>query len=1444
VAKADDQAMPGFLAGDGEMASLMRTKDWSATPLGPVETWSPSLRMMTTFLLANRFPLLLWWGPHYLSIYNDAYRPVLGNKHPEYLGRPVSECWSEIWHILKPLIDTPFNGGPATWMEDLFLEINRHGFVEEAHFTVAYSPVPDDTAAHGIGGVLATVHEITEKIVGERRMLALRDLGLRVAEGRTAEAACTIAAGILANHAKDVPFALLYLLDENGRQARLAGAAGIGMGELASPLVVGLGEDAASNLGWPLADAARGEAMITVGDLEERFAHIPRGPWSDPPHSAVIVPIRSSKVEQLAGLLVAGVSPRLQLDELYRSFFDLVATQIATAIANACAYEEERKQVEALAEIDRAKTAFFSNVSHEFRTPLTLMLGPLEDMRHETTTGAMSQVQRDRLDVAHRNGLRLLRLVNALLDFSRIEAGRTQAHYQSTDLSLLTTDLASGFRSAMEKAGLVLEIDCPPLPASVFVDRDMWEKVVLNLLSNAFKFTFDGRITVTLRAAGDHAVLTVRDTGVGIPAHELPRLFERFHRIEGQRSRSFEGSGIGLALVHELVRLHGGTIEAQSVPGQGTDFTVSVPFGKAHLPGERIDATSNQVSTATRIEAFVEEALRWLPDGDTNGSSVAASALSEISDTPRATVLVADDNADMRNYVRRLLAGQYRVETASDGQSALEAIRAGRPDLVLADVMMPRLDGFGLLRAIREDPELHELPVIMLSARAGEESRVEGLHAGADDYLVKPFSARELLACVESVLKLARLRQSAAAELQERERRLRALVEASSDVVYRMSPDWSELRHLIGRDFIADTTDPSRTWLATYIHPDDQPRIMAAIHEAIRTRSPFESEHRVRRVDGSLGWTFSRAVPMRDADGNVTEWIGTATDVTAKKRSEEALRRIQAEEERQRRLYEAILTTTPDLAYVFDLDHRFIYANEGLLAMWGKTREEALGKTCLELGYEPWHAAMHDREIDQVIATRKPVRGEVPFTGAFGRRNYDYIFTPVLRPDGSVEAVAGTTRDITEHKQIEEAIARSEAELRRLNETLEGRVAEEVAAREQAQARLIQAQRMEALGELAGGIAHDFNNIIQGVQGGAALIERRPGDTGRVVSLARMIIESADRGAAITRRLLAFSRRGDLRAEPVDAVAMLVGMQEILSHTLGSGIAVRVETEPGLPPLLADKRQLETVLVNLAANARDAMQGIGTLTLGAATDVVSDSEMVSLAVNTGRYVRMSVADTGSGMSPEVLARASEPFFTTKPTGQGTGLGLAMARGFAEQSGGRLFIHSVLGRGTVVKLWFPIAEGALLAAVKKDGPADIASRGIRARLLLVDDEEIVRETLALELETEGYSVLPAASGAEALALLDASEAVDLVISDLSMPGMDGVSVIREAQRRRARLPAILLTGFATSTAGIDLDASINGAVSLLRKPVRGKTLAEHVALLLEGKAAAMGGNRLG
>jgi len=728
--------MEAVLAAGGECGRLMRRVDWNATPLGPMTRWPQSLRSAVSICLLSRFPICLWWGPELVLLYNDDYRPMLGNKDPLAMGRPGQLVWAEIWPTIGPMLNGVMETGKATWSDDQLLLIERSGYAEECYFTFSYSPISDEKA--GVGGIFCAVNETTRRVVGERRLRTLGEVASGTISATSAEEACVRTADVLARNQADVPFSLIYLVD----------------GQSTTPECVASTGDVSGvqDMHWPLA------SVIEAGSVQK----VDLGRAADVPGSAVVLPIPQAGSATATGALVVGVSPRRALDDDYLRFFELTARQLGTAVADARVYQMERKRAEALAELDRAKTVFFSNVSHEFRTPLTLMLGPLEQ-------AMLSLPADERIDVevAHRNALRLLKLVNTLLDFSRIESGRIEAAFEPVDLAALTTDLASAFRSAVEAGGLRLVVDCPPLAEPAYVDREMWEKIVLNLVSNAFKFTLDGEIAVRTRMTDGGFQLTVSDTGAGVPPDELPRLWERFYRARGGRSRSHEGTGIGLSLVRELVAMHGGKVAVESEVGAGTTFTVTIPRGSAHVPQDRLAPGRTLPSTAVGAAPFVEEARRWLPDAPAALDGAAAgpdrmafTGEADAGPTAGARVLVADDNADMRSYLEGLLSPHWRVESVADGAMALERALASPPDLVLSDVMMPGLDGFGLLRALRADERTRHVPVVMLSARAGDEATVEGLEAGADDYVVKPFVARELVARVRANLELSAMRLS------------------------------------------------------------------------------------------------------------------------------------------------------------------------------------------------------------------------------------------------------------------------------------------------------------------------------------------------------------------------------------------------------------------------------------------------------------------------------------------------------------------------------------------------------------------------------------------------------------------------------------------------------------------------------------------------------------
>ncbi|MGH9148176.1 MAG: ATP-binding protein, partial [Vicinamibacterales bacterium] len=669
----------GFLNGGGEMRALIRAFDWESTALGPIHRWPQSLRTALGILLNSRYPMFVFWGPELIKIYNDAYRPITGDKHPWALGRPGPEVWPEIWGDIQPLVERALGEDP-TWSDDLQLFMLRRGFLEEVYFTFSYSPIHDESG--GVGGMFCACNETTSQVLGERRLRALSDLAARPADARTIADACALSTDVLDRYRSDVPFALLYLMDGDGQTARLAASAGVRPDQAAAPSVVDVVDQTP---GWPLFQVASAREASEVRGLADLFGEVPQGPWPEPPPGAMLLPIVDRGVDRSVGVLVLGISSRRPFDADYREWFELVTQQVGVSIANARASEEERRRAEALAELDRAKTAFFSNVSHEFRTPLTLMLGPVE----EALATPDRALQGDQLDVVHRNAVRLLKLVNTLLDFSRIEEGRERAVFEPVDLAELTSELAGVFRSTIERAGLQLNVHCRPLSEPVYVDADMWEKVVLNLLSNAFKFTFEGAIEVDLRAAGPWVELRVRDTGIGVDPAELPRLFERFYRVEGTRSRTYEGSGIGLALVRELVRLHGGEIDVESVVGEGTTFTIKLKRGRHHLPPGQIAVTATRTFTATHATAFVEEAAGWLPRTPGTPWVQLEAAMSSDNDRTRGRLLVADDNADMRDYVTRLLSERWTVEAVPDGIAALARLQEQHFDLVLADVMMP-----------------------------------------------------------------------------------------------------------------------------------------------------------------------------------------------------------------------------------------------------------------------------------------------------------------------------------------------------------------------------------------------------------------------------------------------------------------------------------------------------------------------------------------------------------------------------------------------------------------------------------------------------------------------------------------------------------------------------------------------------------------------------------
>jgi len=1010
-----------LFADGGECGAIMRALPWSGTSLGAVSQWPQSLRTCIRIILTSRQPMFVWWGPELINLYNDAYRLIVGGKHPQSLGQPASQVWREIWDEIGPRAESTMKSNKGTYDEALLLIMQRHGYQEETYYTFSYSPVPNDNGS--IGGIICANTDETQRIINERRLAVLRELATKTAHTRTLQEACTLAALALGSETRDIPFSLIYLLDESRSSLRLAGQSGIDPHHPSAIAQVAL----TGPSHWHTLEALSTHELQIMELASSQ--DLPHGAWPRPPGRAVAVPIIPSGDTGLPGVLVIGLNPFQPFDERYRDFLTLVSGQIGASIAQAQAYAEERHRAEALAELDRAKTVFFSNVSHEFRTPLTLMLGPMEDGLSDREE-PLPPRQRERQEIAHRNGLRLLKLVNSLLDFSRIEAGRMRASYEPVELDVLTRDLASTFRSAIERAGMALVVDCPPVGAPVYVDRDMWEKIVLNLLSNAYKHTFNGSITVRLERQGEQVVLSVADTGIGVAPDQVPRLFERFHRVHGARSRSHEGTGIGLALVQELAKLHGGEVTVQSQLDHGTTFFVNLHLGAAHLPhdqvhdGGRIEELSVPTavtgeappappakvpSSSARARAYVDEDLRWMAS-DSVREDPPGTRLQSATPIPVGRVLLADDNADMRAYVRKLLSAHWQVEVVADGLTALAAARERPPDLILSDVMMPGLDGFGLLRELRQDDRTRHIPVILLSARAGPEANIEGLAAGADDYLTKPFSAQELLARVRAHLNLKMLRERAAAEIRDRERLLRFVTDHARIglVVIDQHRHYQFVNPAYAAQFDLDAEAIIGRHISEIRSPIQDLQAASLLSRAFFGERVAE-ERRVPDRSASGERIYSLICEPSVETAGVQSVVVVVLDITSRKLSEEALR---ASEERFRSI---IGTSLAGIAEV-DLSGRFLTLNDRFCQITGRSREALLDAALLDLAHPSGREPIIE-QIQQLRADGRAFELETRFTRADGSEVWVHNSVAGIRDaQGQVARLVLVSLDISSRK--------------------------------------------------------------------------------------------------------------------------------------------------------------------------------------------------------------------------------------------------------------------------------------------------------------------------------------------------------------------------------------------------------------------------------------------
>ena len=1003
------EPIPGFLMGGGEMGERIRAFDWSQTSLGPVEGWPTSLRTCVQIMLTSRQPYWIGWGKDLIKLYNDPYKAIVRGKHPGALGKPAAVVWSEIWKDIEPLLNTVMVHSEGIYVESQLLIMERNGYQEETYYTFSYTPVAGDSGK--TEGMICANSDDTERILSERQLKTLTELGKSLSDVKTSEHVYVRTIDSLSNNKFDFPVVLLYSIKD--LQATLMAHSDL---EPSCRAIVSdrfnlTDADELSQLFRKVADEKK---VAVFYDVRKKLGDLPTGAWDVSPDKAILLPVSIGGQRDVHSILMVGLNPFRLLDQNYEGFFDLVADQVATSLTEVFAQEEERKRLEALAEIDRAKTTFFSNISHEFRTPLTLLLGPIQDALHEPND---IERNRQRLEVAFRNALRMQKLVNLLLDFSRIEAGKLDANFEPVDVVSFTEDLASNFRSAIERAGMKLTIHKEMQSQVVYVDVDMWEKIILNLLSNAFKYSDKGSIEVFIGRDDSFVEIAVKDTGIGIPETELDNIFERFHRVQNVGGRSQEGTGIGLAMVKELVRLNGGTIRVESKLGVGSTFTVRIPLTEKNNVHDKKNVITRPPSGGG---VYIEEALQWIPaDSD---------APPELpgSNQSRFKVLLADDNSDMRKYVSRLLHPDYQIVLASDGEEAFARALVEKPDLILSDVMMPKLDGFRLLQKLKSNLATRNIPFIFLSARAGEEARVDGIIAGADDYLTKPFSSRELLARISNHIAISNTRRETEREFYN------LFLQSPAHIHVMKGPDHIfEFFHPLGIPFTGrDVTGMKARDAMPSAEGQGFFEMLDKVYREGVPVSLNEARAVLTKPNGETSVHYFNITyqPWHDLYGKVQGVLQFTFEVT-----DTVNERLKAEA--SERNFKAIVEQAPVIMCVLKgPEHVVQIANNPVLNLWGRSYGDVINKPLAKALPEIVEQGIITL-LDNVYKTGEPFHAnEMPVdllrNGNRDRHHLNFIYEPFFDSERRVSGIIVVAVDVTEQVISRRAIEEAESALK------------------------------------------------------------------------------------------------------------------------------------------------------------------------------------------------------------------------------------------------------------------------------------------------------------------------------------------------------------------------------------------------------------------------------
>lgn len=1241
------------------MGARIREYDWSKTSLGPVASWPQSLRTCVRIMLSSRQPIWIGWGGDLIKLYNDPYKAIVGGKHPWALGKPASVVWKDIWKDIDPMLRQVMEKDEGTYVESQLLIMERNGYPEETYYTFSYTPIPGDDGT--TAGMICANTDDTDRIISERQLRTLTQLGKNLTDCNSNNEIIEKTIDTLSENPYDFPFALFRTI--SGSKATLVHSTELGPSVNKIPREIDLEEE--NDIALILKKAVSTKKIQLFESVTERVGQMPMGGWHIPPEMAIVLPIVQTGIKEAFGVLVVGLNPYRLMDEKYLGFFSLVGDQVATSFADIHVLKEERKRIEALAALDRAKTTFFSNISHEFRTPLTLLLGPIEETIEDPGNAVANKI---RMNAAFKNAKRMQKLVNTLLDFSRIEAGRLEGRFTRVDICSLTNNLVSTFRSAIENAGMKLNFNCSHIRDDVYVDVDMWEKIVLNLVSNAFKYSKQGTIDVEINQVNDQVQLSVADTGIGIPDNQLDKIFDRFHRIESMEGRSLEGTGIGLSMVKELVKLHQGNINVSSKIGKGSLFTVMLPVSNEHLPQNRINNSTANPDISMHAEAFVREVLSWSPEVESNSSNPVSDIISDSlfhtrdEKNKQYKIIIADDNSDMRAYMQRLLSDQYTIITAIDGKDAFEKVLKHNPDLLLSDVMMPKLDGFGLIKKIRNHPDRKNLPVIFLSARADEEAKVEGLDAGADDYLVKPFSSKELVARVEANIKIAKSRIAAESNLRN---------------VIMQTP--VAMAIMMGDKYIIEMANPRalELWGKKYEEVINRPAMQVfpelieqgfdkILNDVYTLGIAFiANEMPVILIrQGNPETLFINFIyePLRDSDGRIHGIVGIGIDV-----SEQVKARAKIEQS-QKELNE-MANAVPQLVWVADVDGNIIYYNDRVEEFAGAFKNDdgnwswqnMIHPEDMELTHQAWQNSLKEGTIYQVEHRAKKKDGQYRWLLSRG--------IPYKDEKGSIIKWFGTATDIHASKEqanvLEEEIKKRTKELKELNFSL--------------------GQSNKELQQFAHVASHDLKEPLRKIKTFTGRLAADPGNslTGKSIVYIDKVNSASDRMLNMIEGVLEYSMLNaqEQKWESVDLNEIIrnieVDLELIIAKKSAKIIFDKLHSVSGASILLY---QLFYNLINnsLKFSREDQPPVIEILS--------------SRHQKEGKeFVQIVVKDNGIGFEQEYSENIFNTFtrLNSKDEFEGTGLGLSLCKRIIERHKGTIRAEGKAKQGAMFILEIPV-----------------------------------------------------------------------------------------------------------------------------------------------------------